>query len=70
MEKISGPYRAEYENALKDAAATAFLGKVFLIGMNGYWILHFVFTGSAETVGTWPIKDGCTSYRIDRQPRH
>ena len=40
MEKFSGPYRAEYENALKDAAATAFLGKAFLIGMNGYWVLH------------------------------
>lgn len=31
MEKFDGAHRSEYENALKQASATAFVGKGFLM---------------------------------------
>lgn len=50
MKKLSGLYRSEYEVALKNASATAFLGNVLLMWTSEDQLSPSMLTGAAETV--------------------
>ena len=72
MENFDSLFRSQYETAVKHVAVTTFLGKSMLTRTNQGQIspIVHVYAGSAETVRTETLVDGCIAHGTHRQPQY